>query len=557
MVQNYFAVGDNVFLTAVFAMLPILFLFWALLIKKMKAYKGIFFAWILTLLTAIFIFRMPPLTAVSAAAYGALQGIFPLCWLVFNAVFLYNLIVKSGKFEVIKYSIASISNDRRVQAILIGFCFSAFLEGSTAFGAPVAISAAMLTGLGFPAMKAVVICLVGNTFPVPFGPIGLPTMITVSTAFGDNPSALLAVTSLVGGIMSFYALIIPILMLIILCGRKAALEVLPLCIVTSVCYIIPNLFITRYLGPQLPSLLSPIISLAGLICFLRIYKPKRIWRFDEDPSVLHTVVLHTVIAPNVAEPDAEQNYSGVKIAHAWLPFMMLTVFMVIWSLPQFKDFSAALPIKINIGEWPFLHGFVYQASPITETASLYAAVFNFDLLAAAGTAIFIITIFTKLIFKLQLQVFWEVFVSTLKQLKFAIAIMILVLSIAQVSNYSGISFTLGLAFAAAGTLFMVFSPIIGFTGVFLTGSIASSGALFGNLQRISAEQLGLEPIITITANIAGSAMGKLISPQSLTIGAAAIGLSGKEGSIMGKMVKYAFGLLGICVIIMLVLTYIY
>jgi lactate permease len=229
--------------------------------------------------------------------------------------------------------------------------------------------------------------------------------------------------------------------------------------------------------------------------------------------------------------------------------------MIVWSLPAFKAFSAKLPLKIAIGPWPGLHGLVYRAAPIVKESTLYAANCNFDLFAAIGTALLLISVLTTLIFKMKFSAFGEVLAATFKQLKFALLTMILVLSIAHLSNYSGISFTLGLAFAATGPLFMIFSPLIGFMGVFLTGSVTSSGALFGNLQRITAEQLGLNPLITITASMVGAVMGKLVSPQSIAIGAAATGLVGKEGSILNKTVKYAFVLLGIGIVIMLILAY--
>jgi lactate permease len=228
--------------------------------------------------------------------------------------------------------------------------------------------------------------------------------------------------------------------------------------------------------------------------------------------------------------------------------------MIAWSLPAFKTFSASLPLKIAIGPWPGLHGVVYRAAPIVKEPALYAANFSFDLFAAIGTALLLVSVLTTLIFKMKISSFGEVLAATFKQLKFALLTMILVLSIAHLSNYSGISFTLGLAFAATGPLFMIFSPLIGFMGVFLTGSVTSSGALFGNLQRITAEQLGLNPLVTITASMVGAVMGKLVSPQSIAIGAAATGLVGKEGAILSKTVKYAFVLLGISIAIMLILA---
>ena len=540
--QNYYAVGNNVFLTALCAGIPILFLFWALAIKKMKGYLAIFFAWLVTILVAIIVYRMPVGTVLSAAGFGAMNGLFPLCWLVFNAVFLYNLIIKSGNFEIIKSSIASISNDRRIQAILIGFCFSAFLEGTTAQGAPVAIAAAMLIGLGFPVLPAAVVCLVGNTVPVPYGPVGMPTITMVNTAFSSIPEALLAVTGSVGGVMCIYAVIIPVFMLIIMCGWKDTREIIPLCLIASITYLIPNFFITRYLGPELPSLLSPLVSLVSVIAFLRFWKPKTVWRFEGDASLASY---------------GHGRYSAGNIAHAWTPFILITVFMVIWSLPAFKTFSAGLPFKIAIGPWPGLHGAVLRTAPIVKEPAVYAATFNFDLFAAIGTALLFVSVLTTLFFGMKSSVFGEVLAATFKQLKFALLTMLLVLSIAHLSNYSGISFTLGLAFAATGSMFMFFSPLIGFMGVFLTGSVTSSGALFGNLQRVTAEQLNLNPLITITASMVGAVMGKLVSPQSIAIGAAATGLVGKEGTILNKTTKYAFILLGIGVIIMLILTYLF
>jgi len=541
-VQDYYAVNNNVFLTALCAVLPILFLFWALAIKKMKGYMAIFFTWLITILVAILAYGMPLNTTLSAAGYGAMNGIFPLCWLVFNAVFLYNLILGSGNFEIIKSSIATISNDRRIQAILIGFCFSAFLEGTTAQGAPVAIAAAMLMGLGFPVLPAAIVCLIGNTVPVPYGPVGMPTITMVNTAFSEFPNALLAVTGAVGGVMCLYALIIPVFMLVVMCGWKATREVLPVCLVAGIAYIVPNFFITRYVGPELPSLLSPLVSLLAVIVFLRKWKPVTIWRFEGD---------------NPLSAGNRNEYKAGKIFYAWIPFILVTIFMVIWSMQAFKDFSARLPLKILIGPWPGLHGIVYRAAPIVKTPAIYAALFNFDLLAAIGTALLLISVLTTLIFKMKIIEFGRIMASTFRQLKFALITMILVLSIAHLSNYSGISYTLGLAFAATGPLFMIFSPLIGFLGVFLTGSVTSSGALFGNLQRVTAEQLGLNPLITITASMVGAVMGKLVSPQSIAIGAAATGLVGKEGSILNKTVKYAFILLGIGVVIMLILAYVF
>ncbi|GHS99147.1 lactate permease [Synergistales bacterium] len=532
--QNYYAVGDNIFLTALCAAIPMFFLFWALAIKKMKGYLATFLALVVTLLVAVVVYRMPVTVALSAAGYGAMNGVFPLCWLVFNAVLLYNIIMKSGKFEIIKASIATVSNDRRIQAILIGFCFSAFLEGTTAQGAPVAIAAAMMIGLGFPVVPAAIVCLVGNTVPVPYGPVGMPT-ITMASVAGIDASI---VTASVGGVMCLFALIIPIFMLIVMCGWKATKEVIPVCLTASVTYIIPNWFITQYMGPALPSLLAPLISLAGVIVFLKYWKPQSIWRFENDA---------------VAEQGGA-SYSRGKIAYAWFPFILVTVLMVIWSTQTFKDFSKSLGVIIAIPAWPGLHGVVYRVAPVVAEPTIYGAAFNFDVVAAIGTALLLVSLITIIIFKMKLSASVKVLADTFFQLKFALVTMICILAIAHLSNYSGVSFTLGLAFAATGQLFMIFSPLIGFLGVFLTGSVTSSGALFGNLQRVTAIQLGLNPLVTVTASMVGAVMGKLISPQSIAIATAATGLVGREGEVLNKTTRYAFVLLGMGIIIMWILA---
>jgi lactate permease len=540
-IQNYYAVGNNLFLTALCALVPVLFLFWALAIQKMKGYLAIFFAWLLMILTATFAFRIPLSITLSAAGYGAMNGL-PLCLLIFNTVLLYNLIIKSGNFEIIKFSISSVSNDHRIQAILIGFCFSAFLEGTAAQGAPVAIAAAMLIGLGFPVLPAAIICLLGNTVPVPFGPLGTPTIAIVNNAFSGVDGALSAVSGSVGGVMCIYTLIIPVFMLVIMCGWKSAKEIIPLCLVISVSYIIPNFLITRFLGPELPSLISPLISLTAAIVFLRFWKPATVWRFEGGSPLL---------------PPEKNGYGASKIVYAWAPFILVTLFMVVWSLPAFKAFAEKLPTKLLIDKWPGLSGKVYMAAPIVSEPKIYDARFTFSLFSSIGLALLLVCVITALIFKMKLSAFGGVLVSTLKQLKFALLTIILVFSIAQISNYSGISFSLGLAFAATGNLFMIFSPLIGFIGTFLTGSVTNSGNLFGHLQRITAEQLGLNPLATVTASMAGAVMGKLVSLQSIAIGAATTGLVGQEGMILSKTMKYAFFLLGIGIVIMIILTYIF
>ena len=544
-IQNYFAVGNNVFLTALCAAIPFIFLFWALAIKKMKGHLAILIAWHLIMMVALIVYRMPFTAALSAAAFGALQGVFILCWLVLNSVFLCNLIRASGNFDIITSSIASISRDRRIQAILIAFCFSAFLEGTTGVAAPVAIGATMLIGLGFPAFTAIIVCLVGNTFPVPFGSIGLPTVTTVNAAFPGIEGSFLAVASSVGGIMSAFAIITPFFILIIMSGWKATKEVIPLCLVAGLSYAIPNFIVARYMGPELPSLVAPIISLGAVIVFLKFWKPQTTWLFNGD-------ALPAWIS-NYIRPAS----SGKKILYAWTPFIMVILFIIAWSQPAFRAFAATLPFIVTIDPWPGLHGIVYQAAPIVAEPAIFTAIFNFNVFTSGGTALLIVSLLTALLFRIKPFDFLKVLAATFNQIKFALLTMILVFSIAQISNYSGLSFTLGLALAATRSLFIVFSPLVGFMGIFLTGTVTATGALFASLQRVTAEQLGLNPIITITANITGAVVGKLISLQSISLAAAAAGLVGQEGLIFSKLLKPALLLLGISVILIVILAHIF
>ena len=543
-IQHYYPIAGNIYLSALGALVPILFLFWALVIKKMKGYQAMIAAWLITFVTAVAVFRMPFPAALSAALYGALQGMFPLVWLAFHGVFLYNIIVRSGKFELIKYSIASISDDRRVQAILIGFCFAGFLEGATGPGVSVGIAAAMLTAMGFPPLKALVITLIGNAVPGSFSPVGMPTIIMVNTTLNEVPGALLALAGTVGGIKSIYALFIPLVMLIFLCGWRAARELLPLCFIVGIVYAVPNVFITRLMGPELPSIISPLVSLLGAMVFLKFWRPKTTWHFEGDPLAAGAAFTGEGLKPRAAQ-----------IIHAWSPFVLVVIVMVIWSQDSFKALTARLPLTIAIGPWPGLHGLVYQGFPIVPEPTLYSALFSFDLLAAVGTALLILAIISSLLFRMRARHFFEVYLSTLIQLKFALIIVLLVLSLAQIANYSGISFTLGLAFASMGPLFLVFSPIVGWIGIFLTGSITSSAAIFGNLQRAGAEYLGLNPLVTITANMIGASVGKLVSPQSIAIGAASTGLTGQEGLILSKVLRCSLILLALGVCIILILAY--
>ena len=465
-------------------------------------------------------------------------GLFPIGWIILTAVFFYNLTVEAGQFEVLKSSISALSTDRRLQALLIAFCFSAFMEGVSGQGAPVAVAAAMLIGLGFPALPAAVICLIANTPPVPFGPVGVPTnmMVTVTKINA------MVMTRAIGIDMTITALIIPFFMLIVMVGWKRAMEVLPAALVAGVSYAITNLIVTHSLGMELPAIISSFVSMLVLAVFLKYWKPGSIWRFPEEPEVTQ---------------ELEKRYTTAQVVKAWSPFVVLMAIMGLWGIPSFKNFiNNELHWIVIISQWPALHGLVYTTVPGSQPA-LYAAGYRWEFFAAPGTAMLISSFVAMVILGISPSRGAKVFAATFKQLRFALITLSSVIGIGFLANYSGMSYTLGLTCATyTGMLFPIFSPVIGWLGVFLTGSVTSSAALFGKLQQVTAMQINVNPVLTTSANLYGGVMGKLISPQSIAVACAATGLVGRETDIFRKTIKYSVMLLGITIVLVLLQAYV-
>ncbi|MDR3669749.1 MAG: lactate permease LctP family transporter [Holophaga sp.] len=538
--HNYAALGGSLLLTALVVAIPIIFLFWALAVKRMKGHVAGLLTLLITILISVLVYRMPVTAALSAAILGMVNGLFPIGWIILTAVFLFNLTVASGQFEVIKSSISALSPDRRIQALLIAFCFSAFMEGVAGQGAPVAVAAAMLIGLGFPALPAAVICLVANTPPVPFGPVGVPTiMMSTVTGFPAN-----ILTRAIGYDMAFLALIIPFFMVVVMVGFKRAKEVLPAALVAGISYAVASLLVSTYFGPELPGITASIVSLVCLVIFIRFWQPKTVWNFPEDSEAARTATKHS--------------YTGGQIFRAWSPFLILMVVMAIWGTPMFKTFAnKSLKWFVLVPHWPGLDGVVLRAQPIVPKPSVYGASYRWEWFTAAGTAMMISSLLSMVVAGISPSTGAKVFVKTFKQLQFTLITLASVLGIGFLANYSGMSFTLGLAFAAyTGMAFPIFSPIIGMVGVFLTGSVTSSAALFGKLQQVTAMSLGLNPVLTTSANLFGSDIGKLISPQSIAVACAAVGLVGRETDIFRKTIKYALILLCLVIVIVLLQAFI-
>jgi len=517
---------NNIALSALVAVLPILFIFWALIIRKMKGYRASLIAVVIAILIAIFIYGMPAKLALLSTANGALYGLFPIGWIVITAVFLFNITVKSGQFEIIKHFMASITSDRRLQALLIAFSFGSFLEGTAGFGAPVAITAAMLVGLGFNPLYAAGICLIANTAPVAFGAIGIP--ITVASQVTSIPE--MAISQMVGRTLPILSILLPFYLVVLMAGFKKTKEVLPAILVSGVSFALLQWFSSNFLGPALPDVIAGIGSIVSLIIFLKYWKVKNVWRFPNEPS------------PTI---DTEFKYTNGQILRAWSPFILLTILIIAWGLMPIKNlFNAVGQLQF---EFPGLHNVIAD-----RDGKLLPHIFKFNYLSASGTAILLSALISVPLVGMKFREAGSIFLQTLKQLTFPLITIASVLSFAYIVNDSGITITMAEALANTGVLFPFFAPVLGWLGVFITGSDTSANALFGKLQATTATAIGVDPVITVAANVSGGVVGKMISPQSIAVAAAAGHLIGKESELFRFTVKHSFiMLIFICFIVLL------
>jgi lactate permease len=504
--------AGNVALSALVAAVPLAFLFWALAVKRMKGHITALGAAAIGIAVAVVGFKMPAKLAFLATFDGMLFGLWPVAWIVVTAVFLYNLSVKTGQFEILKNSLASITDDRRLQALLIAFSFGAFLEGAAGFGAPVAISGAMLVGLGFQPLYAAGICLIANTAPVAFGAIGIPIVVAGQVSGVDTN----AISAMVGRTLPFVSVAIPFYLVVLMAGFKKGFEVWPAALVSGGSFAIAQWASSNYLGPLLPDIIASIASIVSLTLFLRVWHPKKSWRFaGEAPS----------------EGKAKLAYTGGQVLRAWAPFIVLSIFVGAWgiksvktALDQFSLFKFAIP---------GLDGAVVRGGKAMPAA------FSLSVLSAAGTAILLAALFSLPVMKASPKVAVQVFGQTVKSLKFPIVTISVILGFAYIMNFGGMAYALGNAFAATGKAFPLVSPFLGWLGVLMTGSDTSTNALFGKLQEVTATKLGVDPVITVAANTSGGVCGKMISPQSLAVATAAVGLVGKEPDLFRFTLKHS------------------
>ena len=531
MLQSWQQIYDplgNIWISSLIALIPIIFFFLALAVFRLKGSVAGTITVVLALLVSLFAYQVPVAIAFASMIYGFFYGLWPIAWIIIGAVFLYKISVKTGQFNIIRSSILSITEDQRLQMLLVGFAFGTFLEGAAGFGAPVAITAALLVGLGFKPLYAAGLCLIVNTAPVAFGAMGIPIIVAGQVSGVDT----MEISQMVGRQLPFMVPIVLFWIMGIMDGWRGIKETWPAVIVAGGSFAIAQYLTTNFVGPELPDITAAIASLVTLTILLKYWKPKHIFRFaDQDTSIDENL-----------EAQKQQKYSIGQIAKAWSPFMILTVMVTIWSVKPFKDLFTKdgalhdLVISIKV---PYLHQLVQKMPPVVPEIKNYDAIFKFDWFSATGTAIFIAAVITILFLKMKPKEAVVTFGETLNELKTPIYSIGMVLAFAFIANYSGMSATLALALAHTGKAFTFFSPFLGWVGVFLTGSDTSANALFGALQATTARQIGVPEVLLVAANTSGGVTGKMISPQSIAIACAAVGLVGKESDLFRFTVKHS------------------
>jgi L-lactate transport len=509
--HNYTPVGGSLGLSAVAAALPVFVMLFLLGVQRRPAWVAALSGLASAVLSACAIYGMPLRTVAAAASFGAAFGLFPICWIIFWAIMLYRLTLETGQFEVLKDSIGGLIQDRRLQALLIAFGFGAFMEGASGFGAPVAVAAAMLTGLGFPRFYAAGVCLLANTAPVAFGSIGIPIL----TLAGVTGLPVRALSTWTGRICAPVSLFIPAYLMLVMGGWKALRGVLPAALLCGLAFAGTQWLASSYLGPQLTDIPSALAAIGSLMILFKFWKPTDSFRLPEEVEAQgqNEQTLHR---PNVG---------AAKIFAAWLPYLLLVTLVFLWGLAAVKGPLDKFTVKFP---WPGLHNLILRMPPVSAKPSPYEAIYTFNYLSASGTACGLAVLLTTLLLGVTPRQFGRVLASTARQLALPVVTIAAVLALAFLMNYCGATATLGLAFAATGRLFPFFSALLGWVGVFLVGSDTSANALFGNLQVVTAARLGLDPVLMAASNSSGGVMGKMISLSSIAVAAAATGMPSSD-----------------------------
>ena len=560
--QNYIPVAGSLLLSTLVAAIPVVVLLGLLAFFHIRAHVAALIGLATALAVAIFVYGMPARLAVMSAAYGAAFGLLPIGWIVLCAIFVYDITVHTGQFEIVKRSIAGLADDRRIQVLLIAFSFGAFIEGAAGFGTPVAISAAMLIGLGFKPLMAAALALIGNTAPVAYGGLGTP-IITLASVTGLDIHAL---SAMAGRQLPFFSVIIPFWLVWAMVGWRRTVEVWPACLVAGGSFGLMQFLVSNYHGPWVVDIVGATASILSLIALLRVWKPKTVWRFEHerapagepDGASVAASTSSTSTAPTAAPGAGPAAPAGVastappaapaaapaevfapvtraQAMRAWMPWVVLSVVVTAWGSPPLNK-NGPLGRTSPVLDVPLLHQSVLRAPPVAPKVEPEKAQFTFAWLAATGTGLLLSGVVSGLLLGVSIPDLARLFARTAWRVRWSLLTIMAMLALGFTTKYAGIDATMGLAFASTGVLFPFFSPMLGWLGVALTGSDTSSNVLFGNLQRITAEKLGVSPILAAAANSSGGVMGKMIDAQSIVVAGVATGREGGEGEIL----RYVF-----------------
>jgi lactate permease len=528
--QLYTPLG-SLYLSALVAAIPVIVLLGALAFFHVKAHVAALLGLLLALGIAVGVYGMPLRMAFATAGYGAAFGLLPIGWIILNAIFIYDITVKTGKFEVVKDTIAGLAGDRRIQVLLIAFAFGAFIEGAAGFGTPVAISAAMLIGLGFKPLAAAGLALIGNTAPVAYGALGTP-IITLAKVTGLNE---LALSSMTGRQLPLFSVMVPFWLVWAMAGFRGMLGVWPACLVAGLSFAIPQFVVSNFFGPSLVDIIAAASAICCTYVLLKFWQPKEVWRFEEERA--SDAAAAVAVAPAGLRPSlgaAARKHGFREAFMGWMPWLVLSVFVFVWGLPAVKTWMNG--IFNPTFDVPFLHNLILKAPPVAAKVHPEAARYSLNLLSATGTGLLLAGVVAGLWLRLGPLELVRTYLRTLKRVRFSLLTIAAMLALGFTTRYSGSDSTMGLAFASTGVLFPFFSPLLGWLGVALTGSDTSSNVLFGNLQVVSAQQIGMNPVLAAAANSSGGVMGKMIDAQSIVVASVATGQDGKEGEIL----KYVF-----------------
>ena len=534
--QAYDPIGNGL-LSALVAAVPIVVLLGTLAFLKFKAHRAALLGLAAALAIAVGVFKMPVDKAGAVTLFGAAYGLFPIGWIILNVIFLYTLTNEKGHFKTLQESLTGITGDSRLQLLLIAFSFGAFFEGAAGFGTPVAVTAAILIGLGFRPLAASGLSLIANTAPVAFGALGTP----IIALQGVTGLSLHDLSAQAGRILPFFSIIVPFWLVWAFAGFRGMLEIWPALFVAGTCFAVPQFLVSNLHGPWLVDIIAAIVSILGLVGFLFIWHPRRIWGLNgHDPG---------------AATRSRHRFSGAEVVRAWTPWVILSVVVFLWGIPQVKAVLDGLSsLKVPV---PLVHQLIERMPPVVGGPTAEAAIFSFNWLSFTGTGILVAALLSAVAMGCRVREIGRAWWATLRRVRFSLVTVSAMLALGFITRYSGLDAAMGLMFARTGKLYPFFGTLLGWLGVALTGSDTSSNVLFGSLQKISAEQIGLSPTLMASANSCGGVMGKMIDAQSIVVASTATRWYGHEGEILRYVFFHSLALAALVGLLVFLQAYVF